>query len=90
MKVPGEAVLEFSITPQGPNRVEIRELSRFLPRGLAGILYWAKRLPPAQLHFRRPARRPGSENLPPHPLRSRTLHAQTAPGLPAGPEVKNK
>ena len=40
MKVPGDAVLEFTITPQGPNRVEIRELSRFLPRGLAGILYW--------------------------------------------------
>ena len=37
MKVPGDAVLEFTITPQGPNRSEIRELSRFLPRGLAGI-----------------------------------------------------
>ncbi len=40
MKVPGEAVLEFSITPQGSNRTEIRQLSRFLPRGLAGIIYW--------------------------------------------------
>jgi uncharacterized protein YbjT (DUF2867 family) len=39
-KLPGEAVLEFIITPQGPDRVEIRELSRFLPRGLGGILYW--------------------------------------------------
>ena len=40
MKLPGEALLEFTITPQGRDRVEIRELSRFLPRGLAGILYW--------------------------------------------------
>jgi uncharacterized protein YbjT (DUF2867 family) len=40
MKMPGEAVLEFIITPQGPDRTEIRELSRFLPRGLAGLLYW--------------------------------------------------
>jgi hypothetical protein len=40
MKVPGQAILEFTITPVGQNLVEIRELSRFLPRGLAGILYW--------------------------------------------------
>jgi uncharacterized protein YbjT (DUF2867 family) len=40
MKVPGDAILEFTITPQGSNRTEIRELSRFLPRGLAGIIYW--------------------------------------------------
>ena len=40
MKVPGEAVLEFTLTPQGPNQTEIREMSRFLPRGLAGIIYW--------------------------------------------------
>jgi hypothetical protein len=40
MKLPGEAILEFTITSLGPNQVEIQELSRFLPRGLAGILYW--------------------------------------------------
>jgi uncharacterized protein YbjT (DUF2867 family) len=40
MKLPGEAILEFTITPVGPNLVEIQELSRFLPRGLGGILYW--------------------------------------------------
>jgi uncharacterized protein YbjT (DUF2867 family) len=40
MKLPGQAILEFIIAPLGPNLVEIQELSRFLPRGLAGILYW--------------------------------------------------
>jgi uncharacterized protein YbjT (DUF2867 family) len=40
MKLPGDALLEFTLTPVGPNLVEIQELSRFLPRGLVGILYW--------------------------------------------------
>lgn len=40
MKLPGEAVLEFTIVPAGPGQVEIREVSRFLPKGLGGILYW--------------------------------------------------
>ena len=40
MKTPGEALLEFQITPLGDDRAELQMLSRFLPRGLAGILYW--------------------------------------------------
>ena len=40
MKLPGDALLEFTLTPVGPNLVEIHEVSRFLPRGLVGILYW--------------------------------------------------
>jgi hypothetical protein len=40
MKTPGEAMLEFLITPVGDNRVELQMLSRFLPKGLGGILYW--------------------------------------------------
>jgi len=40
MKTPGEALLEFQITPLGDNRAELQMLSRFLPRGLGGILYW--------------------------------------------------
>lgn len=40
MKLPGEAILEFSLKPVGPEVVEVQELSRFLPRGLGGILYW--------------------------------------------------
>ena len=40
MKLPGEALLDFRITPAGKDQVELQMLSRFLPRGLAGILYW--------------------------------------------------
>jgi uncharacterized protein YbjT (DUF2867 family) len=40
MKMPGEALLDFQITPSGTGQVELQMLSRFLPRGLAGILYW--------------------------------------------------
>ncbi|BBO68507.1 NAD(P)-dependent oxidoreductase [Desulfosarcina alkanivorans] len=45
MKTPGDALLEFVIAPQGPGRVELKMISRFLPRGLAGILYWYVLLP---------------------------------------------
>lgn len=41
MKVPGEALLDFQLIPLGPNRTELRMISRFLPRGLGGRLYWA-------------------------------------------------
>lgn len=40
MKTPGEALLEISINDVGNNQCEIILLSRFLPRGLMGILYW--------------------------------------------------
>jgi uncharacterized protein YbjT (DUF2867 family) len=40
MKTPGEALLEFEITSLGPNRSELKMISRFLPRGLTGIIYW--------------------------------------------------
>ena len=40
MKTPGEALLEFQITPDGSGQAEFQMLSRFLPRGLFGILYW--------------------------------------------------
>ena len=45
MKAPGDALLEFVITPEGPGRVELKMAPRFLPRGLAGILYWYALLP---------------------------------------------
>ena len=41
MKVPGDALLDFQLVPLGPNRTELRMISRFLPRGLGGRLYWA-------------------------------------------------
>jgi uncharacterized protein YbjT (DUF2867 family) len=40
MKTPGEALLEFQITPLANAEVEFQMLSRFLPKGLFGILYW--------------------------------------------------
>lgn len=40
MKLPGEALLEFTITPAGPGACVLRQSALFLPRGLAGLLYW--------------------------------------------------
>ena len=40
MKTPGEALLEFELNPVGKDQVEFQMLSRFLPKGLFGILYW--------------------------------------------------
>jgi uncharacterized protein YbjT (DUF2867 family) len=40
MKLPGEALLEFQINTNAENETELRMLSRFLPKGLLGILYW--------------------------------------------------
>jgi uncharacterized protein YbjT (DUF2867 family) len=40
MKTPGEALLEFTITPGANDQTELQMLSRFLPKGLSGILYW--------------------------------------------------
>jgi hypothetical protein len=40
MKLPGEAVLDFHLAPQGEGRVELKQTARFLPRGLGGIIYW--------------------------------------------------
>lgn len=40
MKTPGEALLEINITDMGSRQCEMVLLSRFLPKGLMGILYW--------------------------------------------------
>jgi uncharacterized protein YbjT (DUF2867 family) len=40
MKMPGEALLEIQITENKNGRTELQLLSRFLPKGLFGILYW--------------------------------------------------
>jgi len=40
MKTPGEALLDIQVSPTPSGKTELRLLSRFLPRGLAGILYW--------------------------------------------------
>jgi uncharacterized protein YbjT (DUF2867 family) len=40
MKAPGDALLEFQITALGSDRSELQLVSRFLPRGLSGLIYW--------------------------------------------------
>ena len=52
MKTPGEAVLEFKITSLREGEVELQQLSRFLPRGFLGLLYWYSLYPAHQWLFR--------------------------------------
>jgi|UniRef100_A0A7V6A453 uncharacterized protein YbjT (DUF2867 family)/uncharacterized protein YndB with AHSA1/START domain len=40
MKLPGEATLDFFLTEAGQKGTELRQVARFHPRGLGGILYW--------------------------------------------------
>lgn len=40
MKLPGEAQLEFRITPLGDDACSLRQTALFKPRGLLGLLYW--------------------------------------------------
>ena len=40
MKTPGEALLEIRITENKSGQTELQMLSRFVPKGLFGILYW--------------------------------------------------
>lgn len=51
MKTPGEALLEFKITPWNGGQAELRMLSRFLPKGLFGIVYWYALYPFHQMIF---------------------------------------
>lgn len=40
MKFPGEASLEFKLHPMKEGRTELQQLSRYVPKGLSGLLYW--------------------------------------------------
>ncbi|NJB68032.1 uncharacterized protein YbjT (DUF2867 family) [Desulfobaculum xiamenense] len=40
MKLPGEAILQFSLTPLPDGGTELSQIARFLPRGLWGMAYW--------------------------------------------------
>jgi uncharacterized protein YbjT (DUF2867 family)/uncharacterized protein YndB with AHSA1/START domain len=40
MRLPGEAVLNFTLEPLPDGGTELAQVSRFLPKGLAGIGYW--------------------------------------------------
>ena len=45
MKAPGDALLEFRIHTKSKKQVRLEIVSRFLPLGLAGIVYWYGMLP---------------------------------------------
>lgn len=55
MKLPGEALMEFRTIPVNNNDddpvTELQAITRFLPRGLWGILYWYSLLPFHQVIF---------------------------------------
>jgi len=40
MKFPGEASLEFKLHPMQDGRTELQQVSRYVPKGLSGLLYW--------------------------------------------------
>ncbi len=51
MRLPGEALLDFRIEPQG-DRCTLRQTALFEPRGLLGLLYWYAVLPFHGIVFR--------------------------------------
>jgi len=53
MKTPGEAVLDFILRPLDNGNTELQQVSRFVPHGLFGLLYWHALLPLHNLIFRR-------------------------------------
>lgn len=40
MKMPGEAILDFRLARLDEGQVEVQQIARFLPRGVAGLAYW--------------------------------------------------
>jgi len=53
MRMPGQALLEITIRETGPGECELTLHSRFLPRGIFGILYWYLLYPFHQFVFSR-------------------------------------
>jgi hypothetical protein len=54
MRLPGEALLEFSIEPAGqPGRCRLVQTATFRPRGLVGLAYWYTVLPLHRIVFGR-------------------------------------
>jgi len=45
MRMPGQALLEFRLTPMENGQVELRQSAWFAPRGLMGIFYWYAVMP---------------------------------------------
>jgi len=40
MKLPGQATLSFELETDAAGHTELRQIARFLPRGLFGLVYW--------------------------------------------------
>ena len=51
MKVPGQATLTFELAPFADGTTQLTLLSRFLPQGIAGILYWYSLYPLHEIIF---------------------------------------
>jgi len=52
MRLPGKATLEFRVHRLEGDRTELQQLSRYVPKGLSGLLYWYARYPFHQWVFR--------------------------------------
>jgi len=52
MKLPGVAVLEFCIDSGGGPGCKLKQIAKFQPKGLLGILYWYSVLPFHHFVFR--------------------------------------
>ena len=52
MKLPGVALLEFRIEPDGDHRAVLRQTALFKPRGLFGLAYWYAVVPFHHIVFR--------------------------------------
>jgi hypothetical protein len=53
MKLPGEALMEIEIRPMENGETELKMLSKFVPRGLGGIIYWYTLYPFHELIFKK-------------------------------------
>jgi uncharacterized protein YbjT (DUF2867 family) len=45
MKLPGQALLDFRLTPDGESKCMLSQTALFEPRGLAGLVYWYAAVP---------------------------------------------
>jgi len=52
MKLPGEAVLEYRLHSLPEGGTELQQLSRFLPKGVSGLIYWYSLYPFHQYVFK--------------------------------------
>ncbi len=57
MKAPGTALLEFSLASRAQGKTRLLVTAKFLPRGLAGIVYWTALYPAHGLLFKGMLRR---------------------------------